>query len=99
MRGKKFEGLTNEERVSNVVSSTSCSIKCLEKTSCLYWTWMDPSGTNPSKCILNEGFTKVVHDEHAVSGDRSCKGSSGRAVFIKSYPNYSVFFIQEIKHG
>ena len=75
MEGRKFEVLTNEERVPSVGSWKNCSTLCFEKTSCKYWTWMDPSGTNPSMCIMNEGFSTTVEDDHAVSGDRDCQGS------------------------
>ena len=36
---------------------------------------MDPFGANPSMCFLNEGFTSVVHDDHAISGDNACDGN------------------------
>ena len=75
LRGKKFAGLTNPEKLTNIAASTDCSAKCLEKSSCLYWTWMDPYGTDPSSCMLNEGFTSVVYDSHALSGDRECDGN------------------------
>ena len=36
---------------------------------------MDPFGANPSMCFLNEGFTSVVHDDHAISGANACDGN------------------------
>ena len=69
IKERVFEGLTNGERIHNVADSIACATKCVEKSSCLYWSWL-----TSGMCELNEGFTSEVYNEHGVSGDYTCDG-------------------------